>query len=290
MNRKVAIVVSIAALFGAAGVGVYFVVSSGGVEEPVVGQKVVSSGRETKVKVKGRPRPPRERTGWANKKAMLIRTLPKGEVNVVLNGREIETKLTGLYKEVLAELQAALDAEDRNRMLKIVRRMQKSDEWPDGIPSELHKAAIEALAHLGGDSLCELSGYLASSDPEVVEYAMDEIEDMVDDPSKSDFERGELVKQFARYVTDSDTLDSLFSQLIDMRNSCAADVMVDVLKNGTDAAKQVLLDEVIEDITDDENCKTVEALEKWKKDNPDDVDDNETYSGDKDIADDEDDD
>ena len=62
------------------------------------------------------------------------------------------------FRKIFEELQAALDADDWKRTVKIVQRMQNSAEWPDGIPSALHHAAIEMLKWFGSHAAPALVG------------------------------------------------------------------------------------------------------------------------------------
>lgn len=205
--------------------------------------------------------------------------------------KDEESLLTDAYRKLLEELRAVADPLDRQRLLALVRRMQDSDEWPDGIPSILHMAAIEALEELGADGAAELSGYLESGDAEVREEAMDAIVDAVDDETMSDMEKSEMIKQFARFLKDDDALDSLFDIIdMDMRNSVQADTIKDVLENGTPEARKKLLEETIPEVIDVEDALGPEeakvAVDEWLKENPDDEDDAEEYAGTPEDADD----
>ena len=137
-----------------------------------------------------------------------------------------KVKLSDAYKALLAEIQAALDAEDGEALLKIVRGMQDSEEWPDGIPSVIHKAAIEAMEFFGTATAPELIGYLASSDGEVVESTLEAMEDMLSDVSIGDYERSDLLLNYAKVVKDADAIETMLMELDNMRPGKRAETVL----------------------------------------------------------------
>lgn len=193
-----------------------------------------------------------------------------------------EAKLSDEFKKLLAELRAFAETEDWESLLKLVRRMQASDEWPDGLPSILHEEAIDALSEMGKKGLPELIGYLGCDDEDLRDDAFDAIEDMFDDDSLSDWEKNEMLRPFLKSLHDEDQLESLMDLIVgDMRNSCAIDVCKYVLDSGTIEAKRYLMEQVLEDLTGDETIRTKEQLDAWLANNPDGEEDAEDYGGDK---------
>ncbi len=278
-NGKMVLILALALICGAG--AVVFFSSPSGEEETTPKIEL----KEKKIRPAKRKSRPRRETSFVKpikgREGSYRIELPKDE----------EESLTEAYKRLLEELRRVADPLDKTRLLALVRRIQDSDEWPDGIPLILHTAAIEALSELGADGAAELSGYLASSEVEVREEAMDAIIDSVDSDSMSDYEKSEMIKQFARVLTDGDALESLFDIIdMDMRNSVQADTMRDILEHGTPEAKKKLMEETLpeiidnEDVTDIEQAKT--AVDEWLSQNPDDEDDEETYKGTEEDADD----
>lgn len=196
---------------------------------------------------------------------------------------EEEKKLTQMQRELLKELRALSDAEDRKGLYALIARMQKSNEWPDGIPSCLHEAAIDALRWIGSDAIPELFGYLGVADPEIHEEAVDALEEMLSDPDRSDFERSQMLKSSLTYlntVSDTDMLDDLFSDIMEMRNSVKADTIIYLLENGSDTVRNALTD-TIELVTGEDDYNSVAKMKEWAADpeNRDDPDDDEFYGG-----------
>lgn len=202
-----------------------------------------------------------------------------------------EKALTEAQKRLLEELRALSDAEDKKGLYKLISRMQKSDEWPDGIPSILHEEAIEALQWIGSDALPDLFGYLECGDESIREQAMDALQEMLCDPDKSDYDRSAMLKSVLPYLntmTDVDALDDIFSDIMEMRNSVKGSTLCYLLDNGSPTVQSALAD-TIEMVTGEEGYTTSKQIQDWMKDpeNADDPDDDEFYGG---ITDDDDDD
>ena len=192
-----------------------------------------------------------------------------------------EANLTEVQRKMIEDIRAALDDEDVKKVMKLVQKLQKSPEWPDGIPKSIKMAAIEALGWFGAACLPELAGFLADADKEVVEAAVDQYEDMLSDSDLGDRERAEILLQAVKIITDSDALDSMLFELNNMRNSVAVQTIKRVMAEGN-AQSKALLPECIEFVTGEEGLDTPEKLDKWLQENPDDEDDEETYGPTKD--------
>ena len=194
-----------------------------------------------------------------------------------------EKALTEAQKRLLEELRALSDAEDKKGLYKLISRMQKSEEWPDGIPSVLHEEAIEALQWIGADALPDLFGYLECGDESIREQAMDALQEMLCDPDKSDYDRSAMLKSVLPYLntmTDVDALDDIFSDIMEMRNSVKGDTLCYLLENGSSTVQSALAD-TIEMVTGEENYTTAKQIREWMKDpeNADDPDDDDFYGG-----------
>lgn len=202
-----------------------------------------------------------------------------------------EVAMTPAYKALLDEVRAAIDAEDRKRLIKVVQQMQDSDEWPDGIPASLCMAAVEALRWFGASVAPELVGYLGSSDPDVVESATEAMMDALSDFSISDHERSTLLLGFVKVVDDADTLDSMIMELDNMRPTVRAKTGMAIFEGGNKAASDALLENIeflycdMDDleVTRPEDLKTyLKKAEQAYAEDPDLAEsDEEFYGGDK---------
>ena len=186
---------------------------------------------------------------YASKKAVRIREkgLPRAQSPEEKHRPDLskaesddEVNMTAEYRQILAELQSALDADDWQRTVKLVQKMQDSQLWPDGIPLSLHKAAIDSLKWFGSRAAPELVGYLASSDAEVVESAMDAMMETLGDFSLSDHERSALMLGYMKVIKDVDTLDMMMFEIDNMRPTVKAETALGIYNSGNEAAIGVL--------------------------------------------------
>lgn len=199
-----------------------------------------------------------------------------------------EAKLTDMQRKMLEEIRDACDEDDRKKVIKLVQKMQASEEWPDGIPAIIKLEAIDALGWFGIDGLAELAGFLKDTDPEVQKAAVDGFDEALSDPDIGDRQRAEILKAASQVITDADALESMMMELDDMRNSVAVAVSIDILKTGNEEAKAALLEAMeerfefdSEDDVDPPPPRTEAELKRWLEQNPDDEDDEDFYGPDK---------
>ena len=190
-----------------------------------------------------------------------------------------ESALTEAQRALLNELQEALDDESLRRVAKIVEKIQ--DQYRKGgdeaIPPYMREQAVEALSWFLPDSLAELIGFMADSNPEVLEDVMKNFTEGIDDAELSDRELATIFKKIAPLIEDDDAIDAILMGLEnDMRNSVAVDTYKEIFKVGSDAIKQRLI-ESMQDFTGEDDITTPEQLDAWLKENPDDEDDEEFY-------------
>ena len=190
-----------------------------------------------------------------------------------------ESTLTEAQRALLNELQEALDDESLRRVARIVEKIQ--DQYRKGgdeaIPPYMREQAVEALSWFLPDSLAELIGFMADSNPEVLEDVMKNFTEGIDDAELSDRELATIFKKIAPLIEDDDAIDAILMGLEnDMRNSVAVDTYKEILKVGSDAIKQRLI-ESMQDFTGEDDITTPEQLDAWLKENPDDEDDEEFY-------------
>lgn len=185
---------------------------------------------------------------------------------------EEERKLTAQQRKLLEDIRAALDGDHKGRMIKLIQKMQMSDEWPDGIPVVLKKAAIDGMAWFGADCLPELLGFFADSNPEVVEEVTQQYEDTLSDPDLAPEDISNILIAASRVIRDADTLDSLFTSFNELPHELGVATIKDIMENGTEQAKTVLPDN-IDFYTGEDNIRTPDQLDEWLAENPDDPDD-----------------
>ena len=191
-----------------------------------------------------------------------------------------EANLNEEQRRTIEAIRAALDDNSRKTVLKLVQKLQASDEWPDGIPKSIKMAAIEALGWFGSSCLPEIAGFLGDADSEVVQSAIEMYEEALSDFELSDRERAQILIQAAKVVNDPDAMDSMLFELNNMRPSVIVETIKTLWTEGNAATKQVLPDS-IEMVTGEEGVTTPEKLDEWYKENPDDEDAEDFYGGTK---------
>lgn len=206
----------------------------------------------------------------------------------LLEDLDDEAKLTAAELALLNELQEGVDRESFRDVVKTVEKIQKMirEKGFDGVPVALRAEAVEALGWFTPDSLAELLGFMADTDPDVLDDVMTKFEDAIDDAELGDRALSEILKSVAKVLDNEEALDALFMGIeSDMRNSVAVATYKEILKTGSDAAKSRVW-ESIEDFTGEDDIKTVEQLDEWLKENPDDEDDEDFFGPDKEEPDD----
>ena len=190
-----------------------------------------------------------------------------------------EASLTELHRQLIADIRASLDDNDLPRLVKIVQKMQMSEEWPDGIPVAIRKAAIDALGWFGGDAIPEIAGFLLDGNSEILSEAVEVYENAIFD-ADGDRELAYYVQAAAQAINNAESLESILMEINNMRNSVAVETIKYIWENGTAAAKEAL-PEAIEFFTGEEGIDTPEKLDEWYNDpsgeNLDDEDDEEMY-------------
>ena len=194
-------------------------------------------------------------------------------------------QLSELQKSVLKDIQAALDADDIRALRKALSRFTASIQKGglggySNVPRVIRSAAVQALGWFGSKAAVDLIDFMADSDEDISSEAFDQFELVLQDVSLSDYERAAIVKATAKALTDSERIDTLLFSLIDMRNSVKADTAAAILSEGTEQSKAVLREQM--DFYFEDGVSTVDGINKWLAENPDDPDDDEFYGGDKD--------
>ena len=190
-----------------------------------------------------------------------------------------EKALSAEQRKLLDELQEALDDESLRRVAKIVKKIQ--DDYRKGgdaaVPAYMREQAVEALSWFLPDSLAELIGFMADSNPDVLEDVMKNFTEGIDDAELSDRELAEIFKKIAPLIEDDDAIDAILMGLEnDMRNSVAVETYKEIFKIGSEAIKSRLV-ESIQDFTGEDDITSPGQLDAWLKENPDDEEDEDFY-------------
>ena len=241
--------------------------------------KAVSATLRAGVDAKAKNRPHARK-----KQVAAVRESAKRERPTFAIGQSEEAALNDLQRKLLEEIRVALREDDYKTLMRLVRKMQTSDEWPDGIPGSIKKAALEALGWYGSKCLPEIVPFLGDSNSEIVAEAVSQWEDAIAE-CESDREVSAQVKLAARVVTEAESVESILMEVMNMRHSVAVETFKDILENGNEQAQAKVLEQ-IGDYTEDSTITTAEQLDEWLERNPDDPGDEEMYGSISDDADD----
>lgn len=201
---------------------------------------------------------------------------------------EDEAKLTGAMRKIFAELQEALDANNKIQVYALVRKLQKMDEWPDDVPRSVKMKALEAIAWFGPGGAAEATGFLADSDPEVVQETLDKFEEMLSDSELGDTGVAEILKQLVTVVHDTDALDMFYMEMNNMRGTVKAETTLAILDTGTPEAIAVMKDNIdflygadieADEIQREDIEKFLKDKQQEYKDNPELAKDDEEFYG-----------
>ena len=260
--------IAAAAVLGSASMAVFLMRGGDHVEvgdAPVISRgnvpsRISATNRNVRAKT-------RQRIGDGRKIPVKVEKTEKVKPDFSLDDDD-ESKLTEAQRKLINEIRAALERNSQKDVLRLVQQLQKSKEWPDGIPKAIKMAAIEALGWFGSGGLPEISGFLGDSDSEVVQSAIEKYEEALSDFDLSDQERSQILIQAGKVINDADAMDSMLFELNNMERPVAVATLQELMVSGNAATKSILPDN-IEFYTGEEGITTPKQLDEWLKKNPD---------------------
>ena len=187
-------------------------------------------------------------------------------------------------KKLIDTLQEALDNNDAKTVSKIAEQIlvTQRKKGQDAVPPFVREKTVEAIGIFLPYSLADLVGFMADSDPDVLQDVMDRFSEAIDDPDLGDVELSAILSSVGKILDNEDAIDSLFLGIeSDMRNSVAIKTYLDLWENGSKPVKDKII-ESIADFTGEEDITTPEQLKEWLEQNPDDEDDEDFYGAPKD--------
>lgn len=190
-------------------------------------------------------------------------------------------------KRLIDTLQEALDNNDAKAVSKIAEQIlvTQRKKGQDAVPPFVREKTVEAIGFFLPDSLADLVGFMADSDPDVLQDVMDRFSEAIDDPDLGDIELSAILSSVGKILDNEDAIDSLFFGIeSDMRNSIAVKTYLDLWENGSQPVKDKILESVA-DFTGEDDITTPEKLKEWLEQNPDDEDDDDFYGATKDDGD-----
>ena len=197
-------------------------------------------------------------------------------------------KLTAEMKQILAAIQDCLDREDRKALSKVCERIAKiqRERGEGAVPVSVRAKAVEAVGLFLPASLAELVGFMADSDPEVVDSVFEQLDTLLNDTTIGDKELAGMLVSMSKVLTNEDAVDSLAMAVdMNMRNSVKVSTCKQILDSGNDVVvtriKETIADMLEVDVDRLPSSKEVlkAKLTEWLENNPDGEDDDDFYKG-----------
>ena len=197
-------------------------------------------------------------------------------------------KLTAEMRQILSEIQDCLDNEDRKSLSKVCEKIARIQrERGEGtVPASVRAKAVEAVGQFLPASLAELIGFMADSDPDVVDSVFDQLDTLLNDTTIGDRELSTMLVAMSKVLTNEDAIDSLAMAVdMNMRNSVKVSTCQNILDSGNEAVVTRIRETIAEILEEEPEAlpQSSDALKKkldeWLADNPDDEDDEDFYKG-----------
>lgn len=191
-------------------------------------------------------------------------------------------------KLLMAEIQRCLDTEDRKALSKVCDKIAKirNERGEHAIPASVRAKAVEAIGLFLPESLAELVEFMADSDPEVVESAFGQLDNLLNDTTIGDKELSGMLVALSKVLADEDVIDSMAMSIdCNMRNSVKVATYCKIIKTGTPEVVTRMKESIAEmmevEVSDlPSNPKVLEnQLNEWLEANPDGEDDEDFYKG-----------
>lgn len=236
-------------------------------------------------------------TASKNAKARKIRAKNESRIAIESDARlhaELDVdddEYSGLSPEMkllMAEIQRCLDTEDRKALSKVCDKIAKirNERGEHAIPASVRAKAVEAIGFFLPESLAELVEFMADSEPEVVESAFGQLDNLLNDTTIGDKELSGMLVALSKVLADEDVIDSMAMSIdCNMRNSVKVATYCKIIKTGTPEVVTRMKESIAEmmevEVSDlPSNPKVLEnQLNEWLEANPDGEDDEDFYKG-----------
>ena len=222
---------------------------------PVEVKEVASKGEKTKVeKAQKKVEKAKRKVEKKVKREKSAAEKPKMIVE------ENDDEYTPEERKIADAIQAALDEDD-------LKAMQASIEAAANSTNVLlRQAAVDALAWFGEKALPELTMFMADKDDDVRGAACDAWTMAVSTIENTEV-RGAAVQAAMSVVYDRDRLDSMVMEINDMSNVQQLQILTQLIEGDNKIAAEAAKEHY--EFVTGEAYESVEAAEKWLKENPD---------------------
>lgn len=158
----------------------------------------------------------------------------------------------------LDAIEEALDHDDFKALAALAAEIQNS------AGAEVRSEYVDALGVFGEKALIELLPFMADPDADIAENARDQWT-MALSEVENEQKKCKYIESAMRILTDSDTLDTMMTELNDCDDRIAVQTIVDILASGTKQAVAAAKEQY-EFVTGEEYVDFATA-EKWLREN-----------------------
>lgn len=163
-------------------------------------------------------------------------------------------------RRLLEAIEQGQDDEDLERLVKIIPEVSASTN------AEVRSELVDALGWFGVQGMNHLLPFMADSDEDVRERAVDNWTSALGEVEDEGM-RAQMIGAVMQVLNDEDALESMTNELIDMDEKIALQTLVDVIEGGKAAPQGVAVArEQYEFLTGDEYT-TIEAANQWLAEN-----------------------
>jgi len=188
----------------------------------------------------------------ARAKKSKLASMPASDISKLLEAKDDDS--------VIELIEDAQVDDDWKTIKKIVDAMLAMDKWQDKVSEDVQDAMVDALSDFMPHSFPEMLSFLGSPYEDIREDVLDEAKQAIDE-CDDEAMVSKLIVSFSSIVEDKGFIESMIMEIDTLEPKHAASAMIGILKNGNEAFKSALANE-IEELTDQAEL-TEEAILKW---------------------------
>lgn len=180
---------------------------------------------------------------------------PKPQLELVVDDDDEDSSRSPAEKKLAADIEKALDDEDFELAKKCASLALTCKD------AEIRQAMVDTLGWFGERAIPELTPFIADSDEDVAESAMNEWE-MAVSSVEDDVEKIGMVELAMQVISDEDYLESISGEYIGVDEKLAVESLLRVIEGEGGAKGIEKAKETYEFVTGDEFTDRA-AAEKW---------------------------
>lgn len=132
---------------------------------------------------------------------------------------------------------------------------------------EIRSRMVSALQWFGRKAMPELTSFMADSDDDVRQEALDAWLDAIQEV-ESPTEKRDLLAVSIKTMNDQDVVEAMINEVADLPNTYQVSILSDLIQTGNSVVREAAKEEY--EFLTDEEFTTQAAAESWLQENPDD--------------------